>query len=157
MGEFELADKLDFLFPVVAGKVVDSTKSNLVPKSQTRKYTVSSLLTTIEAQSYLYELARSEIISQNSRLRDYRIEVKTDSVILPTNRIFLYYNSKISNFSGDSEQKIEETKVVAGIQYNLTENKVAVVLSSSGRYSYTANHTNNIRLTNQLRRLTQTT
>jgi hypothetical protein len=146
-------------FPVIFGGVIqDQSLINQIQKPQVKKYTIPNTIPPgIAAQDYLYQTARADMIDINSALVNYTMEVSLSSFIIPLDKVFIHYNKTIKNFSGLNIERLTDTKIIAGIAYNLDTGKVGISLSNSGKFSGGTGSRNILALNKQLKSLTQST
>jgi hypothetical protein len=146
-------------YPVIFGGVIqDQSLVNQIQKPQVKKYTVpNTILPGIAAQDYLYQTARADMIDINSALVSYTLEVTLSTFILPLDKVFIHYNKTIRNLSGLNIDRLTDTKIIAGIAYNLDTGKVGISLSASGKFSGSVGSRNILALNKQLKSLTQST
>lgn len=159
--EFNLAGYIspDSAYPVVgAGAVQDQTLATLLTREVVKKYTIPATIPAgDQAKDYLCQTARADLVGLNSALIGYTIEASVSKLLLPMDKVFIHYNKVVNNQSGQSVQRITDTKIVAGIQYDLDTNKVGISLSNSGQYTASSGSRNIFALNKAIKSLTQST
>lgn len=145
----------DTNFPVMQGNIIDQSQNGKTTKIVVKKFTIPATIPVgNQSKDYLYQLARDDLIDNNSKLIDYTIEVQTNKYLQPLDKIFIHYNDSIQNLSGVNVKRISDTKVISGIQYNLDSGKVGLTLTSTGKFTLIDQ---TFEIQKQLKALTQST
>lgn len=151
---YELADES---YPAASGYVFDQSLQSLDPKIQVKKFTVPKTLSLVQAKDYLYQAAKNQLIAINSRLVEYKLEIKTDQFLQPLDKILVFHNKKTQTKSRSFVERTNTIKVISAIQYNLDTNTVALTLSTRGKFKYSDTRANILDLNKQVKTLTQST
>jgi hypothetical protein len=146
-------------YPIIFGGVLqDQSLVNQVQKPEVKKYTIPATIPVgVQSQDYLYQTARADMIDINSSLLNYTMEVSLSTFIMPLDKVFIHYNKTIKNFSGLNIERLTDSKIIAGIAYNLDTGKVGISLSNTGKFSGGTGSRNILALNKQFKSLTQST
>ena len=141
------------------GTVVVNNLINSQPKSETKKFTIpSSLIGNLaRSQENLYLQARQYLYEKNSSLINYSLSCSLDKFLQPLDNVKIFYNKLIENQSGTKITRINDARLVSGIQYNLTNRKIGITLTSTGVFKNNTQKQLNIELNKNIKQLTQNT
>jgi hypothetical protein len=157
--EFNLNNYIveDSDYSIVMGKIVDNSLANQPKKSITKKFTIPSNLANnlLESQKYLYSQARQFLYEHNAKLTDYKLTVVIDKFLQPLDVVKIFYNKTIRNHSGIKITRIDDTKLISGIEYNLSDRTVALTLTSTGKFNPPKNQKLILDLNKQIKGITQ--